>query len=60
MRIASASSAFPRHYYSQKILLEKLQEYWGDRLRNPQLLARLHRNVTGEGRYLAWPQVAIS
>jgi alkylresorcinol/alkylpyrone synthase len=55
MKISSAASAFPEHYYSQKILLEKLQEYWGDRLRNPQLLARLHRNVAVEGRYLALP-----
>ena len=55
MRIASAASAFPRNYYSQKFLLERLQEYWGDRLRNPALLARLHRNVTVEGRYLALP-----
>jgi alkylresorcinol/alkylpyrone synthase len=55
MKIASAASAFPKHYYSQKFLLEKLQEYWGDQLRNPQLLARLHRNVTVEGRHLAIP-----
>jgi len=55
MKIASAASAFPEHYYSQKFLLEKLQEYWGDQLRNPQLLARLHRNVTVDGRYLAIP-----
>jgi alkylresorcinol/alkylpyrone synthase len=55
MRIASAASAFPKHYYSQKILLQKLQEYWGDSLRNPQLLARLHRNVAVEGRHLAMP-----
>jgi alkylresorcinol/alkylpyrone synthase len=55
MRIASAASAFPKHYYSQKVLLERLQDYWGDQLRNPQLLARLHRNVTVEGRYLAIP-----
>jgi alkylresorcinol/alkylpyrone synthase len=53
MKIASAASAFPKHYYTQKVLLEKLQEYWGDRLRNPQMLARLHRNVTVEGRHLA-------
>jgi len=52
MKIASAASAFPKHYYSQKFLLEKLQEYWGDSLRNPQLLARLHRNVAVEGRHL--------
>jgi alkylresorcinol/alkylpyrone synthase len=55
MQIASATSAFPKHYYSQKFLLEQLQEYWGDRLRNPQMLARLHRNVTVEGRHLALP-----
>lgn len=55
MKIASAASAFPKHYYSQKFLLEKLQEYWGGRLKNPQTLARLHRNVTVEGRYLAMP-----
>jgi alkylresorcinol/alkylpyrone synthase len=53
MKIASAASAFPKHYYSQKFLLEKLQEYWGDTLRSPQLLARLHRNVAVEGRHLA-------
>ena len=55
MKIASAASAFPKHYYSQKVLLEKLQEYWGDQLRNPQMLARLHRNVAVEGRHLAMP-----
>ena len=55
MRISSAASAFPKHYYSQKFLLQKLQEYWGDSLRNPQMLARLHRNVAVEGRHLAMP-----
>jgi alkylresorcinol/alkylpyrone synthase len=55
MRIASAASAFPKHYYPQKFLLEKLQEYWGERLKNPLTLARLHRNVTVDGRHLALP-----
>jgi alkylresorcinol/alkylpyrone synthase len=55
MRIASAASAFPQHYYSQKFLLERLQDYWGEELKNPALLARLHRNVTVDGRYLAIP-----
>jgi alkylresorcinol/alkylpyrone synthase len=55
MRIASAASAFPKHYYTQKFLLERLQDYWGDQLKNPLLLARLHRNVTVDGRYLAIP-----
>jgi alkylresorcinol/alkylpyrone synthase len=55
MNIASASSAFPKNYYPQTFLMEKLQEYWGDALRNPALLARLHRNVAVEGRYLSLP-----
>jgi alkylresorcinol/alkylpyrone synthase len=55
MQIASAASAFPKHYYSQKELLDRLQDYWGDQLKNPLLLARLHRNVTVDGRYLAVP-----
>ena len=55
MRIASAASAFPKHYYTQKYLLEKLQDYWGAQLKNPLLLARLHKNVTVDGRYLAIP-----
>ncbi len=55
MKIASAASAFPQNYYPQKFLLEKLQEYWGERLRNPQMLARLHKNVAVDGRHLVLP-----
>src|SRR5438270_4863511 len=55
MQIASAASAFLKHYYSQKFVLEKIQEYWGDQLKSPQTLARLHRNVSVEGRHLALP-----
>jgi alkylresorcinol/alkylpyrone synthase len=58
MQIASAASAFPKHYYTQKVLMEELQAYWGEKLRNPALLARLHRNVTVDGRYLALPTEA--
>jgi alkylresorcinol/alkylpyrone synthase len=55
MKIASAASAFPKHYYSQQFLQQQLREYWGDRLPNPQVLQRLHRNVAVEGRHLAIP-----
>ena len=55
MKIASAASAFPQHYYPQDFLLEKLQQWWGERLKNPQMLARLHRNVAVESRHLAIP-----
>ena len=45
MRIVGAASAFPQHYYSQEMLLEALQEYWGDQIENPHVLRRLHRHV---------------
>jgi alkylresorcinol/alkylpyrone synthase len=56
MRIVSVSSAFPKHYYSQEMLLEALQEYWGDQIQNPHVLRRLHRHVGVDGRFLALPK----
>ncbi len=56
MRIVSAASAFPQHYYSQDMLLEALQEYWGDQIENPNVLRRLHRHVGVDGRFLALPK----
>jgi alkylresorcinol/alkylpyrone synthase len=56
MRIASAASAFPQHYYSQEMLLEALQEYWGDQVQNPHVLRRLHSHVGVDGRFLALPK----
>jgi alkylresorcinol/alkylpyrone synthase len=56
MRIVSAASAFPEHYYSQEMLLEALQEYWGDQIENPHVLRRLHRHVSVDGRYLSLPK----
>jgi len=56
MRIVSTASAFPEGYYPQQELLEGLQQYWGDRIENPNLLRRLHRHVGVDGRYLALPK----
>jgi alkylresorcinol/alkylpyrone synthase len=56
MRIASAASAFPQHYYSQEMLLAALQEYWGDQIENPHVLRRLHRHVGVDGRFLSLPK----
>ena len=55
MRILSASSAFPPHYYSQTVLRDTLKAFWGTRLENPRLLDRLWANAGVEGRYLARP-----
>src|SRR5208282_173426 len=56
MRIVSAASAFPQHYYSQEMLLEALQEYWGERIENPNVLRRLHRHVSVDGHFLSLPK----
>src|ERR1700675_1022066 len=56
MRIVSAASAFPQHYYTQEMLLAALQEYWGDQVQNPHVLRRLHRHVGVDGRFLSLPK----
>ena len=55
MQIISATSAFPKHYYSQEMLFAALQEFWGDRLAKPEVLRRLHKNVGVDGRFLSLP-----
>lgn len=55
MRIASVGKAFPRHYYSQEILLEALRRAWSNRIYNQDRLESLHRNVLVGGRHLALP-----
>ncbi len=56
MQIVSAASAFPENYYSQDMLLAALQEYWGERIENPNVLRRLHRHVSVDGRFLSLPK----
>ena len=56
MQIAAVASAFPEHYYPQEQLLEALQEYWGDKIENKDVLRRLHRHVGVDGRYLSLPK----
>lgn len=55
MRIVSARSAFPEHYYSQETLFAALADYWGEQMPKPDVLRRLHGNVGVEGRYLSLP-----
>jgi alkylresorcinol/alkylpyrone synthase len=55
MQILSAASAFPKYYYSQDVLCRALEEYWGDKLGNPELMRRLQRHTGVEGRYLSLP-----
>jgi alkylresorcinol/alkylpyrone synthase len=55
MRIAAVASAFPEHYYAQKVLVEALQKYFGEKLANPQRLERIYSHMAVEGRYLTLP-----
>ena len=55
MQIVSATSAFPKNYYSQEMLFAALQEFWGDQLAKPEVLRRLHKNVGVDGRFLSLP-----
>lgn len=55
MKIISAASAFPQHYYKQDVLRLALQQYWGDKRVPPEVLSRLHSRTGVNGRYLALP-----
>jgi alkylresorcinol/alkylpyrone synthase len=55
MRIASVASAFPKHYYSQDLLVAALKDYWRHRLTNPDILDRLDESMKVDGRYTARP-----
>lgn len=55
MKIISAASAFPPHYYPQELLTSALASYWDSRLPGPDVLRRLHTNACVEGRHLARP-----
>lgn len=55
MRILSAASSLPPHYYPQALLRDTLKAYWGERLENPRMLDRLWANAGVEGRHLARP-----
>ncbi len=55
MRITSAASALPSHYYPQKVLIEAFRKYWGPRIERFDVLERLHAATQVDGRYLALP-----
>jgi alkylresorcinol/alkylpyrone synthase len=55
MKIIGAASAFPPHYYSQKVLTAALRTFWEDELDRPDVLERLHARACVDGRHLAYP-----
>lgn len=55
MKISSAATALPEHYYSQHTLLDKFRKHWGPRLERFSVLEKLHAAAQVDGRYLALP-----
>src|SRR5258708_39861452 len=55
MNIVSAASAFPKHYYTQQVLLAVFKSVWGPVLGNPKMLDQLHAAACVDGRHTALP-----
>ncbi len=55
MKIVSAASAFPKHYYPQAVISAAVREYMRDSLPNPSVIDRLHSRCGVDGRFLALP-----
>jgi len=55
MRIVSVASALPPHSYQQHSITDALVAHWGDRLRAPELLRRIHCRERVDVRHLAFP-----
>ncbi|MGO8819352.1 MAG: type III polyketide synthase [Terriglobia bacterium] len=55
MKIASVGSAFPKHYYPQEFLGAGLKKFWSGRLKNPDVVDRMHAHAEIDGRFLALP-----
>lgn len=55
MKIASTSTAFPPHYFTQTQVLEALMSYWDKGLENTAVLERLFFRTGVDGRYFARP-----
>ena len=54
MRIAAVASAMPENRFAQQDITAALKDYWGDRLRSPELLERFHSRLGVDHRYLAY------
>jgi alkylresorcinol/alkylpyrone synthase len=55
MRIASAATALPRHYYPQAELLAAFRQHWGPRMERFVFVEQLHLATQVDGRFLALP-----
>lgn len=52
MNLVSAATAFPTNHYPQAAITYALQELWGEKLENPEVLTRLHNRCGVERRHM--------
>ena len=57
MRIASTATAYPKHYFSQREVVDALKTYWSKGAECAPVLERLHFRTGVEGRYYCRPLV---
>jgi alkylresorcinol/alkylpyrone synthase len=57
MRIAGTGTAFPPYYHLQEELSAALKAKWAPRMKNPDVLDRVHTRVGVDGRYLSLPMM---
>jgi alkylresorcinol/alkylpyrone synthase len=55
MRILSAATALPGHYYPQEVLVAAFRQHWGVKLDRFSVVERLHSATKVDGRYLTLP-----
>lgn len=57
MHILATSTAYPRHYYSQREVLDALLAYWNPDRKTRAIVERLHQHTAVDGRYFARPLI---
>lgn len=57
MRIAGTGTAFPPYYHSQEELSAALKTKWAPKMKNPDVLDRVHTRVGVDGRYISLPMM---
>jgi alkylresorcinol/alkylpyrone synthase len=57
MRISGTGTAFPPYYHSQEELSAALKTKWAPKMKNPDVLDRVHTRVGVDGRYISLPMM---
>jgi hypothetical protein len=55
MRVSGVGSAMPAHRFAQPAIATALKDFWGERLRKPELLDQVHEHSRVDFRHLSFP-----